>query len=111
MKIKLKYPNLTLKGSLSMSSLPSFALKSVLICVNPRQFLLKSVKSENFFMQNKANFKNAKISLTNYMTKRYEKICSFGHPKNKAKTKPNKAKTNPILTLSNTKQTQIKPNL
>jgi len=70
---------------------------------------INTVNFVNFFMQNKANFKNAKITLIPYMTKEYAKICTLLRPKNKAKTKPNKAKSNPILTPLNTKQTQTNP--
>ena len=76
---------------------------------NLRNLRIKSIESADIFMQNKANFQKAKIILTPYMTNRYVNICSLSQPKNKAKTKPNKAKSNPILTQINTKQSQSNP--
>ena len=76
--------------------------QSVLICG-------KSLHFVNFFMQNKAKLQKAKIVLIHYMSNRYEKICPLLQSKNKAKTKPNKAKSNPILTTLEQKQTQSNP--
>ena len=72
-------------------------------CSPQANLRIKSVESADIFMQNEPNFKKAKINLTHYMTNDYEKIRPLDHPKNKAKTKPNEPKSNPI-------QTQIKPN-
>ena len=113
MKDKYKYPILTLKDSFCMSFSPSFAPKSVLIRVNPCQNQRESAKSADIFMQNKAKLQKSKINLTTYIANRYVNICPLGQPENKAKTKPNKANSNPILTQLNTKQSQtnpIKPN-
>ena len=109
MKYNAKLPNLTQKGSLIMSFSPSFAPKSVLIRVNPCQKLTKSVKSENFFMQNKAKLQNAEIRLSPYIANGYVNLSAKSADKNKAKTKPNKAKSNPILTPLEQKQTQSNP--
>jgi len=42
-------------------------------------------------MQNKANFQKTEIDATTFPQTTYEKFCPFWHPKNKAKTNPNKA--------------------
>jgi len=55
------------------------------------------------FMQNKPNFRKAKMKLNFYSTKDYERNDIFAVPENKANSNPIKAKTNP-------KQTQSKPN-
>ena len=81
------------------------------IRANPCNLRIKSVESADIFMQNKAKLQKAKITLIPYMTNRYAIIYSLVQPKNKAKTKPNKAKTNPILTPLEQKQTQSNPNL
>ena len=109
MKNTHKLPILTLKDSLFMSFSPSFASQSVLIRVNPCQFLSKSVNFENFFMQNEPKFQKAKIALNPYISNDYVKNCPLLQLKNKAKTKPNKAKSNPILTPPEQKQNQSNP--
>ena len=109
MKNNPKYPNLTRKGSLIMSFSPSFTLKSVLIRLNPCQNLRESAKSADIFMQNKAKLQKAKIILTRYMANGYVNLSAKSVDKNKAKTKPNKAKSNPILTPLEQKQTQTNP--
>ena len=71
---------------------------------------IKTVNFANFFMQNKANFKNVKINLTHYMTNRYVNIYPLGQPKNKAKTKPNEPNSNPIRSQFKAKTKPIKLN-
>ena len=74
------------------------AVKNNKIRANLRNLRMKTVNFENFFMQNKPNFKKHKISLIPFMTNRYVNICPLGQPENKAKTKPKQSQTKPIQT-------------
>ena len=109
MKYNAKLPILTQKGSLIMSFSPSFAPKSVSIRVNPCQNQRESAKSADIFMQNKAKLQKAEIRLSPYIANGYVNLSAKSSDKNKAKTKPNKAKSNPILTPLEQKQTQSNP--
>ena len=58
--------------------------------------------SRTSFMQNKPNYKKPEIDLTPYKTRRYGENAPLTTPKNKPKTNPIKANSNP-------NQTQFKP--
>ena len=107
------YRDLSLKNRVNLRNhwlkMTKSSVKNNKIRANLRHLRIQISKSADIFMQNKAKLKNAKITLTSYMTNRYEKICFSIQPKNKAKTKPNKAKSNPILTPLEQKQTQTNP--
>ena len=48
-------------------------------------------------MQNKPKVKNAQINVSSFITTKYMKVDNWWNRKNKPNSKPNKAKTNPIL--------------
>ena len=110
MKDNHKYPILTLKDSLRTSFSPSFAPKSVLICVNPRQISVESAKSADIFMQNEPNFKKAENNVSPCMTKEYENFCDFRNGENEPKTKPNEPNSNPNQTQFEANSKPNKPN-
>ncbi len=61
-------------------------------------------------MQNKANFRKAKMNVNLYNTTDYENKWQRRVRKNKANTNPIKANTKPIKANIMPKQTQYKPN-
>ena len=61
-------------------------------------------------MQNKANFRNAKMNVNTVITKDYENKSNWTLGENKPNTKPIKANTKPIKANKMPKQTQYKPN-
>ena len=58
-------------------------------------------------MQDKANLEIDPMVVTKVLTKNYDKKTLGAHGKNKAKTKPNKANSKPILCETNPIQTQF----
>jgi len=62
------------------------------------------------FMQNKANFRKAKMNVKSLITVDYENIANWKLGENKANTNPIKANTKPIKPKTKPKQTQYKPN-
>ena len=82
------------------------AYKAADIYVPIRHHLYKcreNSTNQPLFMQNKPNFRKAKMNINLYSTRAYKNETAFRVRKNKPKTKPIQAKTNP-------KQTQFKPN-
>jgi hypothetical protein len=79
-------------------------------CFNLFQIMVKSAKSADIFMQNKPKLQKTEITLSLYMANGYVSLSAKSADKNKAKTKPNKAKSNPILTPLEQKQSQSNPN-
>jgi len=63
----------------------------------------KEVQIINFFMQNKANLKNAQMNVTAYNTKDYGNFRPFSRRKNKANQSQFKPNSGPILALFSTK--------
>jgi hypothetical protein len=61
-------------------------------------------------MQNKPNFGNDKMNISDYLTMINVKFRHLTGPKNKANSNPIKPKTNPIQTQFKPKQTQFKAN-
>jgi hypothetical protein len=61
-------------------------------------------------MQNKANFRKAKMNVSSILTKDYKRNDIFAVPENKANSNPIKANTKPIKAKTNPKQSQYKPN-
>ena len=59
----------------------------------------KEVQIINFFMQNKANLKNAQMNVTAYNTKDYGNFRPFSRRKNKANQSQFKPNSGPILAL------------
>jgi hypothetical protein len=63
------------------------------------------------FMQNKPNFRDAKMNINTTVTMNYVISSHWLRRKNKANSNPIKPKTNPIQTQLKPKQTQFKANL
>jgi hypothetical protein len=62
------------------------------------------------FMQNKPNFRKAKMNVTSFITNVYENVSNWKLGENKANTKPNKANLPAPSDETNPIQTQYKPN-
>ena len=60
-------------------------------------------------MQNKANFRDAKMNINTTVTMIYVILSRWLRPKNKPNSKPIKPKTNPIKAKTNPIQTQTNP--
>ena len=58
--------------------------------------LVEYVRQINFFMQNKPNFTKCPMSITSYISSRYEKIRHFSRGKNEPNTNPIRTQSNPI---------------
>ena len=61
------------------------------------------------FLQNKAKFQKSQMNVTFFITREYEQMDTWSSGKNKANSKPNKPKTNPILANKTPIRTQFKP--
>jgi len=62
------------------------------------------------FMQNKPNFRNAQMNISDNITREYENKTLGERGKNKPNTKPIQTQSNPIKANKMPKQTQNKPN-
>jgi hypothetical protein len=98
-----------------------------------RQSTKEYVRNYQQNLQNKPNFRNAKMNVTACLTRNYDNICACRVPENKPNSKPIQTQTNPICQRvklmqsmylqrimkknaakgyekTNPKQTQFKPN-
>jgi len=68
------------------------------------------VRKNNLFLKNKANFQKTQMNVNKEISKDYVVMDTWWNGKKQSQTKPNKAKTNPILAQKCRNKSKTNPN-